>query len=77
MVRSLVVRGSVVVSRSLRIWSVIATLVAATAGLWLLVASLPWPSHHRGSLGVWLGIALVFFATESYVVHLNVGRHAH
>jgi diguanylate cyclase (GGDEF)-like protein len=71
------VRRPVVVSRSLRIWLVVASLAGATAGLWLLVASQPWPSPHRGGFGVWLALAFAFFLTESYVVHINVGRHAH
>jgi diguanylate cyclase (GGDEF)-like protein len=30
-----------------------------------------------GGLAAWLGITLAFIVTEAYVVHINVGRHAH
>ena len=65
------------VNRELRIWSVAALLTGSAAVLWFLVPSVPWPSHPRDGLGLWLGLALAFAVTESYVVHINVGRHAH
>ena len=77
MVRSYVVRRVVVVSRALRIWLVATFLAGSAAALWFLGPSLRWPSHPHGGVGVWLAFALAFAATEAYVVHINVGRHAH
>jgi diguanylate cyclase (GGDEF)-like protein len=67
----------VVVSRALRIWSVVAVLAGSAAALWFLGPAPSWPSHPRGGLGLWLGLTLAFAVTEAYVVHINVGRHAH
>ncbi|MDQ1699866.1 MAG: hypothetical protein QOG34_1729 [Frankiaceae bacterium] len=77
MVRTYLVRRLVVVNRALRIWSVVALLSGSAAALWIVAPPTPWPSHPRGGLGLWLGLALAFAITEAYVVHINVGRHAH
>ena len=77
MVRPYVVWRVVVVTRTLRIWSLVVFLAGAAAALWFLGPSVPWPSHPRGGLGLWLGITFAFVVTEAYVVHINVGRHAH
>jgi diguanylate cyclase (GGDEF)-like protein len=76
-VRAYVVRRLVVVARALRIWSLVVFLAGGAAAFWFLGPSQPWPSHPRGGLGLWLGLTLAFAVTESYVVHINVGRHAH
>ncbi len=65
------------ITRALRIWSLVVFLAGSAAALWFFGPSVPWPSHPRGGLGLWLGIALAFAVTEAYVVHINIGRHAH
>ena len=64
-------------NRALRIWSLIAVLAGGAAALWFLAPAPAWPSHPRGGLGLWVGITLAFAVAEAYVVHINVGRHAH
>jgi len=76
-VRPYLVGRVVGVARALRIWSLVVFLAGSAAALWFLGPSVPWPSHPRGGLGVWAAITFAFVVTESYVVHINVGRHAH
>jgi diguanylate cyclase (GGDEF)-like protein len=77
LVRPYLVRRLVGVNRALRIWLVVAFLAGSAAALWIFAPPTPWPSHPRGGLGLWLGLVLAFAVTEAYVVHINVGRHAH
>ena len=61
-----------------RVWLLVLGLAAGAAFAWLLAwgdnTALPSPAH---ATALWIGIAAAFVLTDTNMVHVNVGRHAH
>src|SRR3954466_14866306 len=67
----------VVLTTANRVRLLVLALAAGAALVWSTVPSASSGGSVGRSVAVWCGLAVAFVVTDSYLVHVNVGRHAH
>jgi len=66
------------VTRRLRVWLLITAIAAGAGTLWtLLLPTERAPLAVGNGVALWCALTIAFVVTDSNMVHLNVGRHAH
>src|SRR5438874_682228 len=76
-VRSPMVRRAVGVARRVRVWLLVLALAAGAAVVWAMAPHGPGTFSVSHGHTAWFALMLGFVVTDAYLVHVNVGRHAH
>src|SRR5881227_209949 len=65
------------VARRVRVWLLVFALAALAGVIWATTPQGPGTFSAGHGRAAWVAVMLGFVVTDAYLVHVNVGRHAH